>query len=38
MTGYCHRLQTSGMEMGKVLFQTKVVVKQEMKTEGKKIR
>jgi hypothetical protein len=37
-TGYCHTLQTSGMEMVEVLFQTNVMVKQEMKTEVKKVR
>jgi hypothetical protein len=37
-TGYCHTLQTSGMEMVEVLFETNVMVKQEMKTEEKKLR
>ena len=35
-TGYCHTLQTSGMEMVEVLYGTNVMVKQEMKTEVKK--
>ena len=36
--GYCHKLQTSGMEMVEVLFQTNVMVKQEMKNGVKKVR
>lgn len=35
-TGYCHTLQTSGMQMVEVPFQTNVVVKLEMKTEVEK--
>jgi len=31
-------LQTSGMEMVEVPFQTNLMVKQEMKTEVKKVR
>jgi len=36
--GYCHTLQTSGMEMVEVLFQTNFMVKQEMKTGVNKER
>jgi len=36
--GYCQTLQTSGMEMVEVLFQTNVMVKQETKTGVNKER